>query len=164
MDERFRPDRGFRDPKQLPKGPNGRPLCRYCGQETKPPRKTFCSEECIHHFKIQSSGGYARKQVFERDRGVCRQCGLDTEQLKSLLLRVRLEKGEAAYRELVRRYRAKYRFGFELEKHYWEADHVKAVCLGGGSATLDNLTTLCLPCHRKKTRWDLRKLRRRRKK
>lgn len=30
---------------------------------------------------------------------------------------------------------------------FWDADHVLAVCLGGGSASIENFQTLCKPCH-----------------
>lgn len=156
-EERFRQDRGFKDPSELPKGPNGRPLCRFCGKETEPPRRTFCSDQCVHQFKIQSSGGYAREQVFQRDRGVCAKCGLDTEKLKQVLYRVRMEKGDQDYRMLLNYYKEKYGYDFNLEKHMWEADHTVAVCLGGGQATLDEYQTLCIVCHRKKTKKDIRK-------
>lgn len=161
--DRFRKDKGFVDPKDLPKGPNGRPLCRFCGIETKPPRRTFCSDQCVDQFKIQSSAGYAREKVFERDRGVCADCGLDTIQLKKVLYQVRAEKGFGAYQALLRLYKERYGYDFALHKHYWEADHDLAVCLGGGEATIDNLVTRCVPCHRKKTKKDLRKLRKKRK-
>ena len=160
--DRFRPDRGFVDPKDLPKGPNGRPLCRFCQKETTPPRRTFCSEACVISFKTQSSGSFARQQVFERDRGICADCGLDTMALKAVLYKVRAERGFAAYQNLLDQYKLKYGYDFALHKHYWENDHKLAVCLGGGAATLDNLITRCVPCHRKKTRWDLRKLRKKR--
>lgn len=156
--ERFRPDRGFVDPKDLPKGPNGRPLCRFCQRETTPPRRTFCSEACVNNFKMQTSSGYIRTRVEERDRGVCAACGLDTHALKKVLYQVRSERGFAPYQALLDQYKQKYRYDFALHKHFWEADHKLAVCLGGGQATLENYQTLCVPCHRRKTRWDLRKL------
>lgn len=160
--DRFRADRGFVDPKDLPKGPNGRPLCRYCSKETVPPRRTFCSETCVNNFKMQSSAGYIRGRVEERDRGVCANCRLDTHALKKVLYQVRAERGFGAYQALLDQYKQKYGYDFALQKHFWEADHVVAVCLGGGEATLANYQTLCVPCHRKKTRWDLKKLRHRR--
>jgi 5-methylcytosine-specific restriction endonuclease McrA len=148
---RFRADKGFVNPTDLPKGPNGRPLCRYCSQETSPPRKTFCTDLCIHEFKIRSQPSYARKEVFKRDKGVCQACALDTEKLKELLFRVLNEKGQARYDLLTRNYLAFYGFGFRLDDHYWEADHIKPVEWGGGSCGLENYQTLCRPCHNKKT-------------
>lgn len=46
---------------------------------------------------------------------------------------------------------------------FWEADHILAVRLGGGSASLSNFQTLCKPCHLAKTQNDcsaIRKLKR----
>ena len=33
----------------------------------------------------------------------------------------------------------------------WDCDHVEAVQEGGGACGLDNLQTLCVPCHQLKT-------------
>lgn len=37
-------------------------------------------------------------------------------------------------------------------KSLWEADHIVAVVEGGGSCTLENLRTLCSPCHKAVTK------------
>lgn len=37
------------------------------------------------------------------------------------------------------------------EGHFWQADHIQAVCEGGGECDLDNYRTLCTPCHMKVT-------------
>jgi hypothetical protein len=37
------------------------------------------------------------------------------------------------------------------EGDFWQADHIKAVAEGGGNAGLDNLRTLCTPCHQVET-------------
>lgn len=59
-------------------------------------------------------------------------------------------------------------FGCEvlgLSKHdarrrtYWEADHTVTVAEGGVQHGLENLVTLCLWCHREKTRHDVRRIR-----
>ena len=34
----------------------------------------------------------------------------------------------------------------------WQADHVIEVCNGGGGCTIDNFQTLCLHCHKEKTK------------
>lgn len=44
-------------------------------------------------------------------------------------------------------------------KSWWEADHIIAV-VEGGDSNLENLRTLCIPCHREATR-ALRERRRR---
>lgn len=120
----------------LPKGPNGRALCRYCGREVPPGRQTFCGgrkatfvyrigtyeregEGCVHEHCVRSQPGYARRCVWARDRGVCALCG-------------KRASGRRAGRE-------------------WQADHVVPVSEGGGSCGLENLRTLCTACHRRET-------------
>ena len=134
------------------KGPNGENLCRWCKTVVQPPKRTFCGNaECLHEWRIRSDSGYAREQVFQRDRGVCTSCGLDTEELKSLLYKIRTQKGEQAYLQLLNYYKEQYRFNFALDTHFWECDHVKPVAKGGGSCGLDNLQSLCRVCHKEKT-------------
>jgi len=136
---------GWVNPDRLPKGPDGRPLCRYCGEEIpKGRRRTFCSDECVHEHRVRSDPGYARNQVEKRDRGVCALCGLDTEAAAQ------------AYWEQPRLLRVLYseRTGFILgaHGHAWEMDHTLPVIEGGGEAGLDNLRTLCIRCHREQTK------------
>ena len=69
---------GRAEPGDLSKGPNGRNLCRWCSLEIPPGRRrTFCSEFCVHEWKLRSDPGYLREQVLARDRGICAACGLD---------------------------------------------------------------------------------------
>ena len=46
--------------------------------------------------------------------------------------------------------------GCGAENCEWEADHITAVVNGGGGCDLSGYQTLCQPCHRKKTREDVR--------
>jgi len=41
--------------------------------------------------------------------------------------------------------------GFVRGRPLWEADHIVPVVRGGGSTGLENLRTLCVPCHRRET-------------
>jgi len=66
---------GFACIKNLPKGPNGRYLCRRCNVEVPIGRRTFCSDACVHEWKIRTQPSYVRKVVFNRDHGICRICG-----------------------------------------------------------------------------------------
>ncbi len=37
---------------RMPKGPNGRNLCRRCATEVPRGRITFCSDACVHEWKL----------------------------------------------------------------------------------------------------------------
>lgn len=142
------------DPATLPKGPNGRPLCRFCGKETRPPRRTFCSADCVHQHKLRTNGSYLRKQVYLRDRGVCRACGLDTKVVAREIWEIQILQGhhQAHRTKLLHGIPAKRKvWKRKLGGGLWDADHIVAVRDGGGDAGLDNLQTLCIPCHREKT-------------
>jgi len=124
----------------LPKGPAGRTLCRRCGTEVPAGRRSFCSEPCVHEWKLRTDPGYLRDRVFERDRGVCSGCGVDTVALRTHFLKLD--------------YKARYKFLREwklkdgFRKSLWDADHIIPVAEGGGECDLSNMRTLCLKCHR----------------
>src|SRR5690606_5885236 len=56
---------------------NGRAICRWCRTPVQRPRRTFCSDACVHEWKIRSSPSYVRSEVKKRDKGICRLCGLN---------------------------------------------------------------------------------------
>lgn len=39
----------------------------------------------------------------------------------------------------------------DISRSWWEADHIKPVVEGGGQCGLENLRTLCVPCHKRAT-------------
>jgi 5-methylcytosine-specific restriction endonuclease McrA len=80
--------------------------------------------------------------VFQRDRGICAACGLDTEKLRR------------RFRRLPRRERLKQGkiLGIDPARSFWHADHVVAVVEGGGECDLANMRTLCVSCHKHATR------------
>lgn len=88
---------------------------------------------------------------------VCAACGLDC----GVLLDELLKAGDVASRRAVIRRMAP---GFEktpglmqravLEPSsgaLWQADHIVPVAFGGGQCGLENLQTLCTPCHAAKS-------------
>jgi 5-methylcytosine-specific restriction endonuclease McrA len=138
----------------------GRPLCRECGGPVRAPRRTFCSEKCVETLTIRTSPSAARESVFERDFGVCAACGVRTQQLRDRLRRFRRRRPTpevvAQARELARGFETAIdvldeRPNVVFRRSLWEADHVVSVVEGGGGCGLDNLRTLCIPCHRAAT-------------
>jgi 5-methylcytosine-specific restriction enzyme A len=129
----------------LPRGANGRPLCRWCQLEiTAARRRTFCSEFCVHQWRLRSDPGYLREQVFLRDRGVCSLCSTDTLRALRELKRSRGGSREALLAMWGLR-------SVSQRRSLWDADHILPVAEGGGQCDLENLRTLCLPCHREVT-------------
>ncbi|MFQ5569158.1 MAG: HNH endonuclease [Rhodothermales bacterium] len=140
----FWPERG--------KGPNGRDRCRYCGCEMGPAQSHWCSDTCrskaIHEFSLYHDPVYQRRAVFKRDHGVCAACGRNTLHLRRRLQAATLEEQGLLYHGLLRQGYDRYRLDrFML----WEADHIVPVIEGGGGTGLENLQTLCVPCHKQKT-------------
>src|SRR5437763_13261924 len=61
----------------LPKGENGRNLCRWCSLEVPKGRLTFCSDYCVEEWRLRTDPAYLRQKVLDRDKGVCAVCSLD---------------------------------------------------------------------------------------
>ena len=134
---------GWVDRQSVPRGPDGRGLCRWCSLEVPRDRFTFCSPYCVHEWKLRSQPAYLREQVFLRDRGVCAACGTDT-----IAACRKLRYARGANRQQLLEY---WKPGRGLRQTLWEADHIVPVAEGGGECDLDNIRTLCLRCHREAT-------------
>lgn len=132
-------------------------LCRWCNQEVKPPRRNWCSKKCVDEYKDLNDWGWILQKVFKRDQGVCAVCRHDTEQLRRILSQA-FRREDTPMASWVRRYvslsyvRAELekRLGFKPAQSYWECDHILERVRGGTNA-MENLQTLCVPCHKRKT-------------
>src|SRR3984957_16598369 len=123
----------------IERAPTGRPLCRWCTHEVPKGRRTFCSDSCVHEWKLRTNPGYLREKVLARDHGVCAKCGVDT-------ISLRRDMGKLEYparRQFLKLW--KLREGYR--KSLWDADHIVPVAEGGGQCDLSNMRTLCLLCH-----------------
>jgi 5-methylcytosine-specific restriction endonuclease McrA len=132
--------------------------CRYCKEDVKRYNKkarTFCSPTCVHEFKIRANPSYAREQVYKRDKGVCQLCGLNCSTFFAGLHKaLKGVKGKDRDQAACNYFKA-----FDVEmvpwKHrstFYDIDHIQQVASGGGECGMDNLRTLCLPCHRRVTK------------
>jgi len=146
---RISPDAGWADTAVLPRGSGGRCLCRQCGQEVPPRRRTFCGDACVEQWKLKTDPSFLRRRVWKRDKGLCARCGLkcrDLEKAIDLLRGVLARQGKSkVYGDLRKALKIRSRHSF------WDADHIRAVVDGGGECGLENMQTLCLWCHREKT-------------
>lgn len=137
-------------------GQKGKRLCRECGTETKPPRRTFCSDPCVSKWK-ERSPSYQRDLVFARDNGVCAICRLDCLKLQNDLndLGRQILTGGTGAVAALDRFRAalvqhsipRHKHGFHSVNSLWEMDHIVPVVEGGGNSDLGNLRTLCWKDH-----------------
>jgi 5-methylcytosine-specific restriction protein A len=114
----------------------GEPICRWCRGRVDLPRRTFCSDSCVHEWKIRSSPWYVRQQIRKRDKGICQICGFNVVKAHREWTR---SKPPAANRLARRAWRA--------ARPRWEADHIVPVADGGGECGLENYRLLCRPCH-----------------
>lgn len=137
---------------ELPTGSSGRALCRWCSLEVPRGRFTFCSDWCVHEWRLRTNTGYLRQQIFARDRGICNLCHIDCVEAFR-----RLKRSRGASRKQMLHY-----WGLKsiARKSLWDADHILPVCEGGGECDQSNIRTLCLACHQDAT-YQLRIRRRR---
>ena len=98
------------------------------------------------------------RAVWERDRGVCHKCGTDLEEIRAQLdayfaAAKRLLLDDESATEQARTYGALL-YGEHARAwphRLWERHHIVSVS-EGGHTTLDNLRTLCEPCHQAETK------------
>lgn len=153
---RIKPEAGFCNQSALPKGPNGFNLCRWCSKECPGKARTFCSQECVHEWRLRSDPGYVRAQVYKRDKGFCATCGVDGSSTKELAHKLYVLAHEAAQRgdhdEQSNLLSERSRVLQNTKPSNWDADHIIPVIEGGGECGLENYRTLCKPCHKQATK------------
>jgi hypothetical protein len=133
--------------------------CNWCGVPVPDPRRRWCSEACQDEFWCRASASYARQLVARRDRGVCAKCGVDTQKQRTAFIRL-CTWGERGRWFTARQHPrvaklAQQKYGIpknRLRGEWWDVDHIVPVVLGGGVHGLENLRTLCIPCHQEATR------------
>ena len=126
--------------------------CRWCKGAVAGRRRTFCSDGCVHEWRLRSSTSYLRKCVLERDRGICALCDIDTVKQRRSVMRLPFAQRMSELQTMIDAGIISRR-----RKSWWEADHILPV-VEGGDSNLENIRTLCIPCHRGET-YELRRRR-----
>lgn len=97
--------------------------CRGCGEPIPKGRQAWCSEPCVKRWHPF----YVIHAVKARDKGICQECGFDTRTI---------EKDSR---------------GWTIQPRRPEYDHIKPFS-EGGLTVVENMRTLCHPCHRAVTK------------
>ena len=145
---------GWVNPKTLPKNEDGRPQCRWCAGSVMPPRRTFCSDACVHEHRIRTNTKYMRTCVYRRDHGICAECKQDTKKIACEAKKHRANNKTEEYNKLLETYgipKTRKLWNRGYGGGFWDADHIISVHDGGGDCGLENIRTLCISCHKKNT-------------
>eukprot|EP00941_MAST-03F_sp_MAST-3F-sp1_P000243 g243.t1 len=133
--------------------------CRQCGKKKMNQSSltdwstTFCSFDCYKIQKLKTSSTAIRRQIFAIEHGICQLCKFDCHSFflsfKSLSPPERLSRlqGWTKFRQPKNHKSLQRLLTNPVEGDFWQADHILAVVEGGGEAGLENLRTLCTPCH-----------------
>lgn len=134
------------------------PCCRGCGtpirrKDGSPAlSRSWCGPECVESYMARRSSAGLRKATFRRDHGICADCGRECA--------VEVTRKEAMVKAWGETYvrRGFWRVGdrFWREVFAWAADHIVPI-VDGGSLEMDNVQTLCDPCHARKTAEEARR-------
>lgn len=142
-------------PIPFPDVPRG--TCKWCAKpifhtnkagEIVQNRRKNWHTSCVGKYLWFKDLNYARDLIFKRDRGICRPCGLDTDEIQQALDTLRRH---GAWKEMERVHGLLRSKGFDPTRSLWELDHIQPIW-DGGAHDPRNAQTACQPCHKQKTR------------
>lgn len=134
--------------------------CRRCRlaithADGRPNLRRTWHQECADAHRWETMPAVARQAVRKRDHGVCELCALDTVGLaRTLVARCEFERLPRSYYIPV--WLEALGWGRVVwPRDLWEMDHRTPLHLGG-QHVLENLRTLCIACHKGKTKAEAR--------
>jgi 5-methylcytosine-specific restriction protein A len=130
-----------------PRDEQGKKLCRNCHGPLKKQNQHNCSPKCVQEWAAKTSPQIMRRRIFERDRGVCAICRVDTDAQKREYRKLHTRQECEEYRKRVGVPAGRVDCG-----EWWDADHIVPVIEGGGECGVEGYRTLCIPCHKAETK------------
>jgi len=156
--------------------------CRRCEKDLAGKQRSWCSDKCANtaFAEVMTRRGnpqFLRKALVERDKEICAKCGLDCAKIKRIWYAASRAISDLHYSRKVDiaeffgiHIREVLSLGYleHFEKiwtecfrwdgrdTYWHADHIVEL-RHNGTHDLDNLQTLCLVCHKQKTKGNYAK-------
>lgn len=125
--------------------------CTWCGEQVPKGRVTWCGDaSCLDQWEERTDPRRQQRLVRHRDNEVCQLCRLDTKRVARLLTKLWAASRRTPTPHTLGRY--KRANALLKDRSLWESDHIVPVCEGGGLCTIENLRTLCLPCHKSETK------------
>lgn len=125
-------------------------LCRLCERSIPKGRYSWCGDECVEAYYLTVSSSYLRARTYERDKGICAECGLDTVVLYRRVNKMELPQRKEACLVLAENGFNTGSYNWPGVGSLWDADHIESLDEGGSWEML-NVQTLCHFCHKKKT-------------
>ncbi|XP_076443122.1 DNA annealing helicase and endonuclease ZRANB3-like [Babylonia areolata] len=143
----------------------GTPLCVHCQQPCTSLVSSeavvdgdmawntrFCSRVCADAHWMKTNTAYLRSSVYDVQHGVCQLCGFDAHtffcQIRDSVDRLqRAELINSSKFSKLGNGQKKQMVARPYEGLFWHVDHIRPVWEGGGQCDIDNLRTLCTPCH-----------------
>lgn len=147
-------------------------LCVWCGVVLEGLKRRWCSERCARSASFycfpQSPGPKIHRFIFTQ-QCACASCGVSFElEIKEMIKKEygRLNRlgswgyqHDGRFRERVEgdpeRKVSLYKLGYGTGDK-WQTDHIIPVHKGGKGIDPKNLQVLCVPCHKRKTKEDLK--------
>jgi len=151
--------------------------CRGCHGDVPKGRSSWCSNKCYDAFEPKRVRWFCQ----QRDKYVCHHCGVDSEKMRARYEHAnrwtapnqyrylengifQREKYDAALK-IAHRHERRWRAAAKKRmaamradgwpshacRDWWEMDHVTPYS-EGGLTVLENVRTLCIPCHKKRTK------------